>query len=222
MLKLRTHILPCIAAMHQDVNTHVTLDPLVFDLLDDSDDIFHQDRLLQLNHVLFKGNRVYWHRLLHINYTTYNLQCDFDSINPHTDYRDIMVLSNSDDNAHPFSYAWVLGIFHANIIYTGPGLKDFQLRCIEFLWVRWFEVLQDHFSAWEQHALDMVRFLPMTDEDAFGFVNPADVLRSCHIIPSFADGQLHPDRIAKSRCAGDSDDWKQYYINQWVQPNGVT
>jgi len=39
-----------------------------------------------------------------------------------------------------------------------------------------------------QHALDTVRFVPMADEDVFGFVDPADVLRGCHVIPSFADG----------------------------------
>ena len=185
------------------------------DLLNDSlNDVLHQDSLLQLSHVLFKGNRIYRHRLLRINYTTYDLQRDFDSINPRTNHRDIMLLSDSDDNAHPFSYARVLGIFHANIIYTGPGSRDFQSRRIEFLWVRRFEVLQDNFLAWEQHALDMVRFLPMADEDAFGFVDPTDVLRSCHIIPSFADGRLHLDRNARSRCAGDSDDWKRYYVNR--------
>ena len=193
----------------------MVLDPSVFDLLNDSlNDALHQDRLLQLNRVLFKGNRIYRHCLLRVNYTTYDLQRDSDSINPRTNHRDIMLLSNSDANAHPFSYARVLGIFHANIMYTGPGSMDFQSRCIEFLWVRWFEVVQDHFSAWEQHALDMVRFLPMTDADAFGFVDPADVLRGCHIIPSFADGRLHLDRIERSRCAGDSDDWKRYYVNR--------
>ena len=191
------------------------LDPSAFDLLNDpSNDVLRQDRLLQLNHVLFKGNRIYQHRLLCINYTTYDLQRDFDSINPRTDHRDIMLLSNSDANAHPFSYARVLGIFHANTMYTGPGSRDFQSRRIKFLWVRWFEVLQDHISGWEQHALDMVRFLPMADTDAFGFVDPADVLRGCHIIPSFADGPLHLDGIARSRCAGDSDDWKRYYVNR--------
>ena len=185
------------------------------DLLNDSlNDVLHQDSLLQLSHVLFKGNRIYRHRLLCINYTTYDLQRDFDSINPRTNHRDIMLLSDSDDNAHPFSYARVLGIFHANIIYTGPGSRDFQSRRIEFLWVRRFEVLQDNFLAWEQHALDMVRFLPMADEDAFGFVDPTDVLRSCHIIPSFADGRLHLDHNARSRCADDSDDWKRYYVNR--------
>jgi len=114
----------------------VILDPLAFDLLNDpSNDVLRQDRLLQLNHVLFKGNRIYQHCLLRINYTTYDLQRDFDSINPRTDHRDIMLLSNLDANAHPFSYARVLGIFHANTMYTGPGLRDFQSRCIEFLWV---------------------------------------------------------------------------------------
>ena len=193
----------------------MVLDPSVFDLLNNSlNDVLHQDRLQQLNHVLFKGNKIYRHRLLRINYTTYDLQRDFDSINPRTDHRDIVLLSNSDVDAHPFSYARVLGIFHANIVYTGPGSRDFQSRRIEFLWVRWFEVVRDNLSAWEHHALDMVEFLPMTDEEAFGFVDPADVLRGCHIIPSFTDGRLHVDRIARSRCAGDSDDWKRYYVNR--------
>ena len=69
-------------------------------------------------------------------------------------------------------------------------------------------MLQNRVSAWEQHTLDTIRFLPMADKGAFGFVDPTDVLRGCHIIPSFADGRLHPDNVAMSRCAGDSDDWK--------------
>lgn len=66
---------------------------------------------------------------------------------------------------------------------------------------------------WEHDVLDTVRFLPMADQDAFGFVDPTNVLRGCHIIPSFADGQLHPDGVAMSRCVGDSDDWKRYCVN---------
>ena len=60
----------------------------------------------------------------------------------------------------------------------------------------------------------MVKFLPMIDKHTFGFINPADVLRGCHIIPSFTDGRLHVDRIVRSCCAGDLDDWKKYYVNQ--------
>lgn len=176
----------------------------------------HALHLSQLNHVLFNGNKIFRHRLLRINYTTYDLQREFDAVNPGTDKRDIMMLSGQDCNHHPFCYARVLGVFHANVIYVGPGSKNFRSQRIEFLWVRWFEILQDRSATlgWDQHSLDRVKFLPMAHEDAFGFVNPADVLRACHAIPSFADGQLHPDGVAMSKCAGDSDDWKCYYINR--------
>lgn len=127
-----------------------------------------------------------------------------------------MLLSNPDDNDHPFCYAQVLGIFHANVVYTGPGAKDFRSRRIEFLWVRWYEILEDRSVAtgWEQHTLDRLRFLSMADKNAFGFVDPTDVLRACHIVPSFADGRVHPDGVASSRCAGGSNDWKYYFINR--------
>ncbi|KAF8835533.1 hypothetical protein BDN67DRAFT_992418 [Paxillus ammoniavirescens] len=141
------------------------------------------------------GNRIYCHHLLHINYTTYDLQHKFDSINPCTDH---------------WTSCYLLGIFHTNVMYTGPRSKDFQSCQIEFLW--------DRLSGWQKHTLDTVRFLPMRDKDAFGFIDPTDVLRSCHVIPSFADSQLHTgDHVAMSHHTGDSGDWKCYYINQRVQ-----
>ena len=153
------------------------LKPTADNHLDDPNDSILESHLSQLNNILFKGNKIYHHRLLCINYMTYDLQHGFDSINPHTDHRDVMLLSNSDNDSHPFSYVWVLGIFHADIIYSRPGSKDFQSCRMEFLWVRWFEVLQDCFLMWEQCALDTVRLLPMANEDAFSFVDPANVLR---------------------------------------------
>ena len=200
--------------MHHEMNPQATRDSTICNLLDGQDDSTLESRLSQSKHVLFKGNRIYHHRLLRINYTTYDLQREFDPINPRTDNRDIMLLANPDSGDHPFSYARVLGIFHANIVYTGPGSKDFQSRRVEFLWVRWFEVLQDRLPIWEHDVLDTVKFLPVTNEDAFGFVDPANVLRGCHIIPSFADGRLRPDGVVMSRCAGDSDDWKRYFVNR--------
>ncbi|KAG6373136.1 hypothetical protein JVT61DRAFT_6744 [Boletus reticuloceps] len=62
----------------------------------------------------------------------------------------------------------------------------------------------------------------MADEDACSSVDPANVLRGCHIIPLFADGCLHPDGVAMSRCAGDSGDWKYYYINCQTPVTGET
>jgi hypothetical protein len=55
----------------------------------------------------------------------------------------------------------------------------------------------------------------MESTNAFGYVDPADVLRGCHLLPVFANGKLHPDHIATSKLASDTDNWKYYYINRY-------
>jgi hypothetical protein len=56
----------------------------------------------------------------------------------------------------------------------------------------------------------------MAHEDAFGFLDPADVLRGCHIIPAFAAKKRYADGKGLSRCAGDSGDWNSYYVNRYA------
>lgn len=56
----------------------------------------------------------------------------------------------------------------------------------------------------------------MNKDDAFGFVDLGDVLRSCHLIPDFSEGKLHPDCQAMSRASQDAHDSKQYYINRFA------
>ncbi|KAF8221019.1 hypothetical protein L208DRAFT_1536292, partial [Tricholoma matsutake] len=65
---------------------------------------------------------------------------------------------------------------------------------------------------WKAHHLDQLSFPPMASEDAFGFVDPSDVLQSCHVIPQFAKGKWHSDGVALSKCARDGEDWKEYYV----------
>ena len=55
---------------------------------------------------------------------------------------------------------------------------------------------------------------PMTEEDAYGFVDPSNVLRGCHLIPAFASGRMHPDSVSISQNARDGADWKYYYVNR--------
>ena len=213
--KAKAHILPWILTIHQgtdpsnDISLNVELG---------NDDAL-ADLPAKLTDVIFKANRIYWHRLLQINYTTYNLRCESDAVNLHTNHCDIMLLSCADididgSSQHPFCYTRVLGIFHANVIYTGPGSRDYQSRHIEFLWVWWFELLKDRPLGWQHSAFDTTRFVLMAEEDTFGFMGPGDVLRACHLIPSFADSLLHSDGIAVSSCTCDSGNWKHYYINR--------
>jgi hypothetical protein len=168
--------------------------------------------------IFFKGDRMYRHNLARFNYTTYDVRRSQDVINPGTSHRDIMLLANNtDDNSdssHPYLYARVLGIYHVNVIYTGEGSLDYAARRVEFLWVRWFEYDANKSVAWEDLKLDPLRFLPMSDEGAFGFVDPNHVLRGCHIVPTFVRGKARADGIGLSRLAHDGQDWSQYMVNR--------
>ncbi|KIJ60703.1 hypothetical protein HYDPIDRAFT_98197, partial [Hydnomerulius pinastri MD-312] len=203
ILKLKAHLLPRIKALHH------SLDPTGTPSLP-ADYPAQMYDVSTLSQVLFKNDRIYHHNLIRINYTTYDVRRAQDVVNPRTDHCDTMLLSNSE--SHPFCYARVLNIYHANVIYTGPGSLDYRPRCLEFLWVRWFELV----TPTGEFALDRLHFVPMKDEDTFGFVDPSDVLRSCHLIPAFAAGKQHCDGVGISRTAQDSGDWKSYYVNRFV------
>jgi hypothetical protein len=157
---------------------------------------------------------------MRINYTTYDVRRSQDVVNASTSHCDIMLLAHSgsdssDSNSpHPFNYTWVLGVYHVNAVYVGPGMVDYQAHRLEVLWVRWLQSIEMASSGWEAQKLDRVRFLPMAHNDAFGFVDPSDVLRSCHIIPRFAKGWLHGDGRGLSACARDCKDWIEYYVGR--------
>lgn len=165
-------------------------------------------------HLFFKSDRLYRHNLLQVNYTTYDVRRKRDSINPRTSHRDVMVLSGEENSsAHPYLYARVIHIFHANIIYTGPGTTGYRPRRVEFLWVRWYTPdTRCTAGGWQNSTLDRIRFPPMADSGSFGFLDPADVVRAAHIVPAFAAKRRHDDRTGLSRCAKDSDDWNSYYV----------
>ncbi|KAH7918896.1 hypothetical protein BV22DRAFT_1108243 [Leucogyrophana mollusca] len=164
--------------------------------------------------IFLKNEAIYEHKLMRINYTTYDVRCAQDVISPSTTHNNIMMLATAAPDApecslsqHPFCYAHIVGIFHTNVIFTGPGTPDYNPRHLEFLW--------------DAFRLDRVQFLPMADEGAFGFLDPKDVLCGCHIIPAFAQGKLHADGIGLSRCIDDFQDSKYYYVNRFVDRDMV-
>lgn len=88
---------------------------------------------------------------------------------------------------------------------------------MEFLLVRWYNHV-DSQAGWDSRLLDTLRFPAITNSRAFGFVDPADVLRSCHLIPKLARGKvkhLHHNEVSK--LAQDSQDWHFYYANRYVR-----
>jgi hypothetical protein len=137
--------------------------------------------------ILLQSNRIYRHSTIHVNYTTYDLRREQDIINPTTSRRDVMCLARSrrDPEAHHHVYARVLGIYHVNVAYRGPGSFDTAPCRFDFLWVRWYE------SVGPGDPLKLQRLMhPSLDSSAesVDFLDPSDVLRACHIIPRFHKG----------------------------------
>jgi hypothetical protein len=84
--------------------------------------------------------------------------------------------------------------------------------------VRWFDYDGTESVGWGNLRPDCsVRFPPLANKDAFGFVDPADVVRGCHIIPAFSRGKQHSDGLDISHCVRDGKDWVRYYVNRCVK-----
>lgn len=160
---------------------------------------------------------------MRVNYTTYDMRRDQDSINPRT-HADIMMLApewdpasdEDEDDWHPYLYGRVCGIFHANVRYRGPGSKQSEgFTKMEFLWVRWYKRDTDFPWGFAARRLPQIEFIPADDRGAFGFLDPSLVIRSAHIIPSYGYGKtqkLMGPSLMRRASEGD-EDWILYTVN---------
>lgn len=160
-------------------------------------------------------NVIFSHATATIHYTAYDLTQEFDSIKCHKRNGRCNVMLRACDNArHPFWYVRVLGIYHTNCFF-GPNSS--QPDHVEFLFMRWFR----HDPNWQGGPrtcrLDQIGWVPEDDPSgAFGFLNPARVIRACHLIPAFSYGKTL--RLLHSSQAQDSStgDWVNYYVSRYV------
>ncbi|KAG0695162.1 hypothetical protein DFH29DRAFT_1005685 [Suillus ampliporus] len=136
-----------------------------------------------------------------------------DVVNPRTPHCNIMLLKNRNDNGHgsEYHYTKVIAIHHVNVVRLA---NVYESRRIEFLFIQWYESVQDH--AWDTHTLGHVHFQPLANLNAFGFIDPGVVLRACHIVPAFSRGQRNLGECGISPLAGDKHDWHEYYVNSFV------
>ncbi|KAF8239262.1 hypothetical protein L208DRAFT_1475754, partial [Tricholoma matsutake] len=162
------------------------------------------------------GDQIYSGKVLCINYTSYDIHRDQDSMNPHT-HCDVMVLSTeTGPGAHLYWYARVLGIFHAKVIHTGPEAQNHSIQHMEFLWVRWFGMEPGYRWGFKTARLPKIGFIPDTDKGAFGFLDPSLVIRGCHLVPCFANGHtsglLHTSTLTAAHRPDELEDWANYYV----------
>lgn len=161
-------------------------------------------------------------KTLRINYTTYDIRRDHDTINPRTDHCNIMVRSPvTEPDEHPFWYARVLGLFHAKVMRVEPNRGSSQPMFVEFLWVRWYGVVPGYRSGIHVAKLPKIGFVEDSDEFAFGFVDPSLIIRACHLIPAFASGRtvnlLRTRELTAARRPEETDDWEDYYVMMLVR-----
>jgi hypothetical protein len=134
------------------------------------------------NTVLIAGEEIFRCKTLRVNYTTYDVRRDSDTIKPIT-YPDVMVKSPEKGlHAQPYWYARVIGIFHALVSSSHPGVKSKSRVRMEFLWVRWFGVEPGRYRhGFHLARLPKIGFVESSDEYAFTFLDPGQVIRGAHI-----------------------------------------
>lgn len=154
-----------------------------------------------------KNDRIYTHKRVWIHFTSYDVRRDRDVINLASGKQDVMFTSS--DTNHPFAYARVMGIFHVDAEYPSVPLKRYNL-----LWVRWFAAVPADPSSQGYNPLDKLGI--QKDEDfCYGFADPANVVRACHLIPAWHHGTIRndfdcpPESGASNTCT-----YRYYYINK--------
>ena len=96
----------------------------------------------------------------------------------------------TEEDAEPYWYARVLGVYHANIWSRNPAIHGGRnARHMDFLWVCWFGKEPDYCLGFFQACLPKISFVESTDDFAFSFIDPANVVCGCHLIPAFSAGQ---------------------------------
>ena len=170
------------------------------------------------------GDKIYLVQTCRLYYTSYDVRRESNTIHP-TTCPDIMVRAppdQFDESGDMFWYARVIGIYHAKVYTTHPQVRDGgQVRRMNFLWVRWFGSEPNYNHGFHEDRLPKIGFVPSTDDFAFGFLDPAHVIRSCHLIPAFAAGRTtallpYARSVARRNVLGTLtgiDDWTNFYVN---------
>lgn len=126
--------------------------------------------------------------------------------------------SGKDAPSQPFWYARVIGIFHALVSSSHPGVLEKSLHRMNFLWVRWFGDEPGYRYGIRYARLPKIGFVESTDPFAFTFLDPAQAIRAVHLIPTYPAGRtsaLLPTAKSVARILNPEDDkdWVNFYVN---------
>ncbi|KAL5531049.1 hypothetical protein ACEPAG_3925 [Sanghuangporus baumii] len=171
----------------------------------------------EISRLYIRHDKVYWHKVLHVNYTTYDMRRQQDSCNPNS-HADVMLLSADTNGSHPYMYARIVRLFHLQVAYNGPRQTHQSFRRMDIAWVRWFHVDSSSSFSISAKRLPQLRFPHYTNTSAFGFIDPDLIVRATHVIPKFLSGKT---RYTLPKCivppkSKETNDYLVYYVNIFV------
>lgn len=180
---------------------------------DDDENQFSAEQLSQLTIV---DDVIYFHGTLRVNYTTYDCQREQDYFNPSRGNANFMMLAK-DNAEHRWWYGQMLAVFHVRYRYRGPGVRDTRPKDMEVAWVRWYGLRKGEKGIWSTKNLPVVGFVneKVDKSPAFGFVDPAEIVRAVHLIPNQA-GKKSANGLGPSIARGESkehQDWNWFFVN---------
>ena len=154
-----------------------------------------------------------------MNYTTYDIRHEQDVMRPGPACF-VMTLSREDElNAHLYWYCQVIRAFHIDVLHVGPNARCRSVQTMEVLWVCWLGLVPRYKWGFSQAWLPKVGFVPESNDNAFGFLDPSLMIRGCHLIPLFSDGRtdvLLRKGTSVVRNSTEEDDWCSFYVNMYV------
>lgn len=174
----------------------------------------------ELGTIQIVNDRLYQHGTMRLNYITYDLRCDYDIINPQKHANVMAVsplfdpISNTAEDGHPFAYARVLGIYHTDVVHIDAETFATSAHTVELVLVHWYQRDLTYNAGFRHRRLHRLRLTSVEDAEAFGFLDPDDIIRGCHLIPAFAHGR--PDNGLMPALEPEESNgplWNYYYVN---------
>ncbi|KAH6911820.1 hypothetical protein BKA70DRAFT_1268579 [Coprinopsis sp. MPI-PUGE-AT-0042] len=185
----------------------------------------------ELQRVVFINDTIYQHQRIQINYTTYDCRRaqetlsmvrDTEEAGPSSEKRPFILLQAhepppkpGDPDPHPYWYAEVVGIFHANVMYNDPDSFKTETQVMDFLWIRWLGPRRNYPAGWTAKKLHRVAYVtPRESSPMFGFLDPANVIRAVNLMPVDKYGRSScrlPPSVGRPNSQDDLD-WNYYDV----------
>lgn len=144
--------------------------------------------------VSIRNDKVYPSNGMRVHYTAYDTTKAFDYIA--ADKHANVMISARTGTQGLHAYACVLGLFH---LYARNGSQEAEK--LEVAWIQYYDVVDEDSVGGRCYP----KLRLSTGHDSFGFIDPQEIIRGCHIIPDFASGM-------QLGCQ-DKQTYKYYFVN---------